>query len=210
MTYDRKVMHKLSYGLYVVTTELDGKLNGQIADAVMQVNAAPTQTVALSLNNDNYTCELAKRSGKLALSVLSTAYDPELIKKFGLQSGRDADKFAAYPPKISPLGLPYYQGEGFCGWVEGKVIGQLPMGSHTIFVIEAENGEPEAAGEPLIYADYLSRKNRPAAPAAASAPAADGAPKWRCKVCGYVYEGELPDDYRCPICGVGKDMFERV
>ncbi|MBQ8497515.1 MAG: MBL fold metallo-hydrolase [Clostridia bacterium] len=32
--------------------------------------------------------------------------------------------------------------------------------------------------------------------------------KFTCKVCGYVYEGEsLPDDYRCPICGVKKNMF---
>lgn len=34
-----------------------------------------------------------------------------------------------------------------------------------------------------------------------------------CTVCGYVYDGEvpfeeLPDDYVCPLCGVGKDMFE--
>lgn len=33
-----------------------------------------------------------------------------------------------------------------------------------------------------------------------------------CSVCGYVYDGELPfekleDDYVCPVCGVGKDMF---
>ena len=61
--YDRKVLHKMSYGLYVVTTEFEGKINGQIADAVMQINAAPRQTVALSLNNDNYTTELVKQSG---------------------------------------------------------------------------------------------------------------------------------------------------
>ena len=33
-----------------------------------------------------------------------------------------------------------------------------------------------------------------------------------CKVCGYVYEGDdfedLPDDWVCPLCGVGKDQFE--
>ncbi len=37
-----------------------------------------------------------------------------------------------------------------------------------------------------------------------------------CSVCGYVYdeavEGkkfeELPDDWVCPLCGVGKDLFE--
>ncbi len=48
--------------------------------------------------------------------------------------------------------------------------------------------------------------------------------KYVCTVCGYVYDPEvgdeqagiapgtafedLPDDYVCPDCGVGKDMFE--
>ncbi len=50
--------------------------------------------------------------------------------------------------------------------------------------------------------------------------------KWKCKVCGYIYdeakgipdanikEGttfkDLPDDWKCPLCGVGKDMFEEL
>jgi rubredoxin len=50
--------------------------------------------------------------------------------------------------------------------------------------------------------------------------------KWECLVCGYVYDpavgdpdGEvapgtafedLPDDWVCPDCGVGKDMFEKL
>lgn len=48
--------------------------------------------------------------------------------------------------------------------------------------------------------------------------------KWVCTVCGYVYDPEvgdpdngiapgtafedLPDDFVCPVCGVGKDSFE--
>lgn len=37
------------------------------------------------------------------------------------------------------------------------------------------------------------------------------ATQWRCKVCGYVYEGDaLPEGYTCPICGVGADMFEKI
>ena len=32
-----------------------------------------------------------------------------------------------------------------------------------------------------------------------------------CKVCGYIYEGDvLPDDFVCPLCGVGKDEFSPV
>ena len=35
--------------------------------------------------------------------------------------------------------------------------------------------------------------------------------KWRCKLCGYEYEGEeLPEDYVCPVCGAGPDQFEKV
>ncbi len=50
--------------------------------------------------------------------------------------------------------------------------------------------------------------------------------KWRCKICAYIYDEdlgnpdqgispgtkfeELPEDYKCPICGVGKDMFEKI
>ena len=50
--------------------------------------------------------------------------------------------------------------------------------------------------------------------------------KWECLVCGYIYdpaEGDpdagiepgttfeaLPDDWLCPDCGAGKDMFEKL
>ena len=40
--------------------------------------------------------------------------------------------------------------------------------------------------------------------------------KYICQVCGYEYDeqvegvnfNELPDDYVCPLCGVGKEHFE--
>lgn len=39
--------------------------------------------------------------------------------------------------------------------------------------------------------------------------------RWVCRVCGYVYEGEipfedLPENWVCPLCGVGKDEFELI
>lgn len=48
--------------------------------------------------------------------------------------------------------------------------------------------------------------NSQAVKAAAEVPASK---KWKCKICGYVYEGEkVPDDYKCPVCGVGANFFE--
>ena len=50
--------------------------------------------------------------------------------------------------------------------------------------------------------------------------------RYVCDVCGYVYDeaqgdpdngiapgtrfADLPEDYVCPLCGVGKDQFEEV
>ena len=42
--------------------------------------------------------------------------------------------------------------------------------------------------------------------------------KYKCLACGYIYDEEkegvrfedLPTDWKCPLCGVGKDMFEKV
>jgi rubredoxin len=50
--------------------------------------------------------------------------------------------------------------------------------------------------------------------------------KYRCTVCGYIYDPakgdpdsgvkagtrfiDIPEDWVCPECGVGKDMFEKV
>ena len=40
--------------------------------------------------------------------------------------------------------------------------------------------------------------------------------KYVCKVCGWIYDEEeqgkkweeLPDDFKCELCGMGKDHFE--
>ncbi len=42
--------------------------------------------------------------------------------------------------------------------------------------------------------------------------------KWECTACGYIYDSDaegtkfedLPDDWTCPVCGVGNDMFEKI
>ena len=44
--------------------------------------------------------------------------------------------------------------------------------------------------------------------------------KYICEVCGWVYDEEsckknvefedLPDDFVCPVCGVGKELFSEI
>ena len=56
-----KALHKISYGLYVVTSKNDSRLNGQIANAVIQVTSEPP-TIAVSINHNNLTWEFIKSS----------------------------------------------------------------------------------------------------------------------------------------------------
>ena len=65
-------------------------------------------------------------------------------------------------------------------------------------------------GLELDLKKVLGLGKAPAAEAPAEA-AAKGAAKWKCTVCGYIYEGEaLPEDFKCPVCGVGPDKFEKA
>ena len=42
--------------------------------------------------------------------------------------------------------------------------------------------------------------------------------KYKCSLCGYIYDeaeqevkfADLPDDWVCPLCGVGKEYFEEI
>ena len=42
--------------------------------------------------------------------------------------------------------------------------------------------------------------------------------KYKCTICGYIYDEEvegvkfedLPEDWACPLCGVGKELFEKI
>lgn len=34
--------------------------------------------------------------------------------------------------------------------------------------------------------------------------------KWKCKVCGYVHEGPMSEDFKCPLCKVPASKFEKI
>ena len=34
--------------------------------------------------------------------------------------------------------------------------------------------------------------------------------KWKCTVCGYIHEGEMTDDFVCPVCKQPSTKFVKV
>ena len=202
---DNKALYSLSYGVFLLATKSGEKANACITNTGIQVANDPTR-IAIAVINKNYTCDLIKESGVFCLTLLSTDCHPDTIARFGYQSGRDVDKFADFKPPVDGNGVPYLSWQS-CSYISGRVVSSQDLGSHTLFIAEVVDAKVLSDQEPLTYAYYQSDiKPKPAA-----APAEKKIVGWRCKICGFVYEGEtLPPDYVCPLCGHPADDFEPI
>lgn len=77
----------------------------------------------------------------------------------------------------------------------------------------ADAPEGVAVVDAVVANDAANASMAEAQSAAAAATGAAGQKRyaWRCTLCGHIeYVDELPDDFTCPICGVGKSFFERI
>ena len=87
---DLNVLHNLSYGMYIVSTNKDNLLNGQIANTVFQITSEP-QTIAISINKQNLTHEFLEASLHFCVSILDEETPLTFIGKLGFKSGRKED-----------------------------------------------------------------------------------------------------------------------
>jgi flavin reductase (DIM6/NTAB) family NADH-FMN oxidoreductase RutF len=127
-----KALHKLSYGLYVVTSRKGDRLNGQIANTIFQITSEPP-TSAVSINKNNLICEFVKESRVFAVSVLCQDTPLPFIGHFGFKSGRDINKLKGISYKIGERKAPVVL-DNTVSYLEAKVIKEMDMGTHNIFV----------------------------------------------------------------------------
>ena len=199
---DTSVMFKIGYGLYVLTAKDDAKDNGCIINTVMQVTSNPLQ-VAIAVNKKNYTNKMIQKTRKFNLSILSEKADFEIYKHFGYQSGREVDKFALFTEaKRSPNGV-FYITKGTNAYISAYVQQEVDLGTHSLFIaqlVAAESLSDDKSATYDYYQNFVKQKQENVAKKG-----------WRCKICGYIYEGEnLPADYICPICKHGAIDFEKL
>jgi len=147
-----KALHKLGYGLYVVSSRKGGRLNGQIANTVFQVTSEPP-IIAVSINKNNLTHEFIKESRVFTASILSQDTPLSFIGHFGWKSGRDIDKLEGINYKVGDTQAPVVL-EHAVAYLEARVIEELDVGTHTIFIGELVGADVLREGEPMTYAYY--------------------------------------------------------
>jgi rubredoxin/flavin reductase (DIM6/NTAB) family NADH-FMN oxidoreductase RutF len=229
---------KLSYGLYIVSSFEGDKKTAHISNTVFQVTSEPSR-IAICSNKNNLTTDYIQSSGAIAISIIKENVDLPFIGHYGFQSGRDIDKFDGVDFFTDKTGAPIVR-NNTVAYIECVVEQSVDLGTHILFIGKVVSAELfEDNSDPLTYKYYhevikgVSPKNSPTYIAPTDPVATEeaqnkgtGGAKYRCAVCGYVYdpsEGDpdsgiqpgtpfedIPDDWTCPICGIGKDMFEIV
>ncbi|MCQ2914459.1 MAG: flavin reductase [Alphaproteobacteria bacterium] len=199
---DLDALFKISHGVYITGAKDDNnRLVGSCIDAVMVLEVSPAQ-IMISLGKQSYTCETLLKSKKLTLSVLSEKVSDEIIATFGMKSSRTEDKWS---------NMKYHLEENLPVLDEAVSVMTLNVASiqetatHYLFICNVNEAKKQNTEAPLIYANYQQRKQK-------SKPSTSSNEKWVCRVCGYIYDGEipfeeLPQDWVCPLCGVGKSEF---
>lgn len=202
---DKTALFSLSYGVFFLSTKNGEKINACITNTAIQAASSPDR-IAISCLNSNITCMMIKMSKVFSLSILDSTCTYELIERFGMHSARDTDKFAGLNLPTDKNGAPYLT-EQACAVLTCRVVDSIDLGSHTLFIAEIDDAFKVSKNPPLTYADYHAKiKPKPSAPESGKKIVG-----WKCKICGYYYEGEkLPDDFICPLCGHPASDFEPV
>jgi len=149
---DLRVLHNCTYGLYVIGSRKGDKLNGQVANTVFQVTSDPP-TIAVSINKQNLTHEFISESKVFTASILSQDTPLSFIGHFGFKSGRGVDKLKDINFKLGETKAPIILDHSLA-YLEAKIISQVDVGTHTIFIGEVVGADVLSEGEPMTYAYY--------------------------------------------------------
>ena len=198
---DLTALFKIGYGLYVVTARDGDTDNGCIVNTVTQVTNTPNR-IAVCINKANYTHELVQKTGVMNVNCLSVEAPFSVFQHFGFQSGRTVNKFADGTPLRSDNGVIFLD-KYINAFMSLKVEQYVDLDTHGMFICTVEEARVLSSKETVTY-NYYQANIKPR-------PDADIKKGWVCKVCGYIYDGEvLPDDYICPLCKHGAADFEQL
>lgn len=193
-----KITRKITQGMYILTT-VGG---GCIVDAVARVGGTEQPLIAVSVAKTNHSHKLLADNDRFALSVLGKEADQELIQTFGFKSSKDVDKCKSC--EIEEVeGVPVVKKT--IGYMVMEKVDTIDTDTHTVYVGKMIEGDVLSDDEPMTYAYYQEHKDD-----LTKVKTEDNKTAWICTVCGYVYYGdEVPEDYKCPLCGLGKSYFKK-
>ena len=199
---DTKALQKIQYGLFVLSSADQDKDNACIVNTVVQVTSNP-MCIAVTVNKQNLTHDMIAASNKFNVSILDVSAPFAIFERVGFQSGRTADKFDHFDGAVRTGNGLMRLSDFVCAYISGWVISTVDLGTHTMFIARVADCEVLSNREAMTYSYYHANVK--------PKPASSVKKGFRCKICGYIYEGdELPPDFVCPLCKHGAEDFEKI
>lgn len=194
----KKIIRKITQGMYVLST--NG--GGCIVDAVSQISSGDHPLIAVSVMKQNYTNELLHKNDRFALSPLQVNVDANIIETFGFHSMRDIHKFEKIGCTVIE-GIPIV--EKTLGYMICEIVDQLENDTHTLFIGKLIHADEFSDDEAMSYQYYQAHKEE-----LIKVQIDEKTTAYICPVCGYIYYGDsIPEDFKCPICGVLGSLFKK-
>ena len=198
---DLSALFNIGYGLYVVTSNDGRRDNGLIVNTVTQVTNTPNR-IAVTINKANYSHHIIKQTGRMNINCLTVDAPFKVFEAFGFVSGRNVDKFAGCDVLRSDNGLVFLP-RYINSFMSLKVEQYVDLDTHGMFICEITEARVLSDRETMTYT-YYQNNVKPK-------PQTEGKKGYVCKICGYVYEGDvLPEDFVCPLCKHGAADFEEI
>ena len=145
---EKEAFFKLSYGLYIITTKYEEHFAGCVVNTVVQATAEEKPKLLVTVNKENDTNVTMKKSKKVNISVLAQDADMLLIGKFGFRSSKDFNKLEGTDYVLGKNDIPVVTQA-----TSSNVINEIDCGTHTIFVLEAEEAKI-ISDKPVLTYDY--------------------------------------------------------
>lgn len=152
---DIKAFFNLSYGLYIITTKAEGHFAGCIVNTVVQATAEEKPKLLVTVNKENDTNITMKKAKKVNISVLSQEADMLLIGKFGFRTSKEFNKLEGTDVISGENGIPVVT-QNVVSYIEAKIIDEIDCGTHTVFVLEAEEAK-QLSDKPAMTYDYYHK-----------------------------------------------------
>ena len=149
---DKSAFFKLTYGLYIITTQYNEHFAGCVVNTVVQATAEENPKLLVTVNKENDTNKTMQKSKKVNISVLSQDADMLLIGKFGFRSSKDFNKLEGTENILGNNGIPIVT-QAVSSYIEAEIIGEVDCKTHTVFILEAKEAKILNDKQVLTY-DY--------------------------------------------------------
>jgi flavin reductase (DIM6/NTAB) family NADH-FMN oxidoreductase RutF len=148
-----ELFRRLDREIWLLTAAHGDRRGGLIATFVSQASiAAELPRVLVGIARTHHTWSLVDGSSAFALHLLGEQH-LDWVWRFGLQSGRETDKFAGLPLESQATGSPILP--GVLGWLDCRVEARLETGDRTLFLGEVVAGRQLTAVPPLTLQRLL-------------------------------------------------------